>query len=1666
MVPSTFVVLERLALTASGKLDRAALPDVDVTVREETYRPPRTPVEEILCGLMAEVLEIERVGLDDDFFALGGHSLTATRFVSRVRAIVGVEIAIYVLFEAPTVAGIVAHLADAEVARPALTPQPRPSRIPLSYAQQRLWFLHRLDPASATYHSPAAFRLSGPLDVAALEAAFTDVVARHESLRTVFPDVDGVPAQAILDPEHARVPLIVHEAAAAALPSQLTAAASVPFDLAADLPLRAHLYRESPDAHVLLVVMHHIVADGWSMAPFWRGVATAYRARTQGAMPTLPELPVQYADYSLWQRTILGGEEDPSSLQHTQLAYWRSQLTGLPEECSVPPDHDRPATSTGAGASIRVRIDASTHAGLLRAARANQASLFMVVQAAVAALLTRMGAGHDIAIGAAIAGRPDRALDDLVGFFVNTLVFRTRTDGRPTFEALIARVRETALSAYANADVPFERVVDTLNPVRSLARHPLFQVMVVVEPADSGLPTLGAVQMMPIPMALMGAKFDWSISLVERRAPDGAPRGIAGSVAFRTDLYDRETAEAFAQRLERLLEAVALDSRCRIDEIDLLTPAERALIADTRPLDDIKPIAIDVVSALMARAEHTPDAVAVVCEDRHLTYAALASHSGRLAAALRERGVGAEDVVAVSLRRSLEQIVAIAAIWRAGAIYLPLDPSYPAARRGFVVADARPAVVITDEAPSRWPPATVLSPLAERGSIRPASVRAVDRRQAAYLIYTSGSTGTPKGVMVTHGGLLHTARHLAARWGLTPADRVGSLSPSAVDFSVLEVVATWLSGASLRILLRLDEVSVESLIERLADATILHAVPRVLQQVVDAVEAGDVSRPWLRRVSTGGDTVPAALLNGLAKTCAPAAVEVNYGPTEASVICADDTITDAGEAVAGRMGRPIDGARLYLLDDDLIPVPAGVVGSLYVGGPGVGRGYYGRRGLTAARFVADSIAADGSRMYRTGDRARRRADGSLQFAGREDHQVKIRGFRVELGEVEAALRAHPGVLEAAATAREEAPGERRLLAYVTVRPGAAVDTLAMRDELAATLPDALVPSSIMVLAEWPLTPNGKLDRNALPAPVSSTDPGAHRPPTTEAERVICTLMQQLLRVPRVGLDDRFFALGGDSIQSIQLVSRARTAGFVLTPQDVFQHRTVEALAAVARPLTPAGSVDAGDPTGMVDVTPPVRQLEASGGPIRRFSQSVCVTTPASLTEHVLVEAVQALLDHHDGLRQRLTRNKLGWQVSIEPAGTIRAATCVRRVSLRGPSTSVRLRATQQAIRRLAPDTGILLQAVWLDRGPSVSGELVLVIHHLAIDGVSWQILLPDLAAACAAIAAGQPPRLGPKTTSVRTWAARLTAEARTREREAEAAYWVDTVAPAPLLPLATPLDRRRDVLQSARVRRVTLSSALTEALLTQIPAAFDAGIEDALLAALAVSIGAVEARARRRVDALLIDLEGHGRDHAIDGLDLSRTVGWFTTIHPVRLELQHVDVAAASAGSPVLGDLVKTVRTRIRQIPDKGIGWGLLRYMHPTIGPELARATSPAIGMNYLGRVAMGGSAEPWEIVADGMGGGANRAHPLAHALELNAITTTEPDGPRLKAQWTWAPAIVADEWVEQVVETWEAVLSHIAALAAAVPVARLTPSDVRLVAVTQADVDAVERALRKRSRG
>ncbi|MFH5244969.1 non-ribosomal peptide synthase/polyketide synthase, partial [Antrihabitans spumae] len=1683
MVPSAIVVLDSIPLTANGKLDRKSLPAPAAEGR--AFRAPTTPVEEVVAGVFADVIGIDRVGRDDDFFDLGGNSLIATRVVSRIGAALGTVVPVRTLFEASTVAAMAARVeSHSGEARRALTAGPRPDLIPLSFAQQRMWFLNKYDTTSAAYNVPIAIRLEGELDVDALRIAIADVIRRHESLRTRYPEHGGTPYQVIVAAEQAIPELAPIDVTADGLLGAVMDFMSDGFDVSEHAPIRARIFRTSPVEHVLAVVVHHISADGFSMGPLTRDVMTAYVARTEGEAPSWSPLEVQYADYAIWQREVLGSEDDAQSLISKQIAYWDSALAGIPDQLDLPADRPRPSIATNAGRTSTFTIDADLLAGLNRVAREQNSSLFMVVHGALAVLLARLSGTDDIVIGTPVAGRGDAALDDLVGMFVNTLVLRTPIDATESFADLIARVRQVDLDAFGHADVPFERLVDVLDPERSQARHPLFQVALAFQNLDRAALELPGLRVDALDIEDQVARFDLQLTLSEI---GGGADGMAGAITYATDLFDESTIALFAQRWLRVLGAVAADPAVSVAQIDVLDEAERADLVTRAGGATVEPRTL--ADLLAAAAALDPARTAVVFEGEETTYRELDERSNRLARLLIDRGVGPEDLVALGIKRSTESVLASWAVAKTGAAFVPIDPNYPADRIEHMVTDSGAKVGLTvasargDLSESvEWLLLDDPALLEQASATSAEPVTAVDRVRTlrtdhpAFVIYTSGSTGKPKGVVVTHSGLANFSAEQVERYSITPESRALHFASPSFDASMLELLLAVGAGATL-VVAPPTIYGGDELADLLRRTHVTHAfiTPAALASV-DPTGIDD-----LRVVVAGGEACPPELVSRWAATDAAGKREFfnGYGPTETTIMTNISAPLLVGETVT--IGGPIRGMRSLVLDSRLRPVPVGVAGELYLSGVQLARGYHARPGLSAERFVAnpygDATDDAGARMYRTGDVVRWTSDRTVEYVGRSDFQVKVRGFRIELGEIDAALAADETVDFATTVGHKSSTGAVSLVSYVVATPGNSIDVAALSAAVGERLPSYMVPASIMVLDRIPLTPVGKLDRAALPEPVFAADV-AFRAPRTPVEQTIADIFAEVLGLDRVGVDDSFFALGGDSIVSIQLVSRAKARGVIFSPRHVFEQRTVAGLASVAEVADPSSAAPVtlaelpGGGVGTMPLPPVVRFMAERGGSFDRFNQTLVLELPIGIDRANVVATVAAVIDRHDMLRSKLHRDDAGeWQLEVLPAGAVDADSLVTRTEF-DPSidadafTDLATDALDSALGSLDPANGVVVQFGWLD--PSAhdgaaprSGRLIVAAHHLAVDGVSWRILVPDFVTAWAQLSSGQSPELAEPGTSMRRWAHALGERAVDEARVAELPMWRHIVdGPDPLVgPRA--LDPDIDLASVVRKVRVEVSAQVTKSLLTTVPALYHGGVNDALLAALALAVTKWRARRGVHENSALIRLEGHGREEeVVPGADLSRTVGWFTAIFPVRFDIGGVDVDDAFAGGPAMGSAIKAAKEALLSVPDKGIGYGLLRYLNNDAAAELPVRLPGQVSFNYLGQISASDIPEQlagfgWIPAADlgDLVAQPDADMPAMAPLDINAIVV----GGTLSANFGYPETLLDRADVDELAHLWVEALEAVARHAGSAEAGGRTPSDLTLVDVTQGDIEKWE---------
>ncbi|WP_433379567.1 amino acid adenylation domain-containing protein [Actinoplanes sp. CA-142083] len=1616
MVPSAFVELDALPVSVNGKLDRAALPSPDFAAAT-TGTAARTPREQLLCDLFAEVLGMPSVGAEDDFFGLGGDSIVSIQLVGRARA-AGLSLTLRQVFQLRTPAALAAaagsaftatagegalvELTDAETAEIAGLGLDVAEVLPLSPLQAGLLFHAAFDEGGLDlYTVQMVFDLPATVDPERLRAAGQALLERHANLRASFHQLGSGRPVAVVS-RHVSLPWAVADLGDddGEAWERCLAEEGRRFDPATAPLLRMMLVRTA-SGYRLVLTHQHMLLDGWSRGPLMEQLGALYAGQAVEVTP--------YRNFLAW----LAGQDRVAAEEA-----WRAALAGVEDATRLAPAD--PQREPAVPELLDRELPRHVTDALTALARTRGLTLNTLVQAAWSVVLGRLTGRDDVVFGATVSGRPAQlpGVESMIGLFINTVPVRVRIDPAEPVEAFLTRLQD---EQSALLDHQYLGLADIQ---RLAGAGELFDTLLIVENYPDGDDSLLAA-------AEAGGRdathypLTWVVDLGER---------LRIGLEYRPDLFTGAVAERIVAAVTAVLTAFAVDSSRPVGRLDLVAGENRE---GWNPAPITRTDDPTVAELFERQASESPDAIAVVCGEVRWTFAELNARTNRLARLLVERGAGPEDIVALALPRAADAITAILGVLKSGAAYLPLDPAYPAARIAAMLDDAKPKLLVTAEDVDIA--AEVPRVLVDESEHAGENLEGRARPQhPAYVIYTSGSTGRPKGVVVTHRNLVNLFRshnaqlHRPARAATGRRHlRVGHAWSFAFDASWQPQL--WLlDGHALHIVTEPTQRDPEQLAALIRDEGIdfIELTPSHFAQVADAGLIRDGICP-LAVVGVGGEAIAPAFWERLASLPDTEAFNL-YGPTEATVDALSARVADSRTPV---IGRAVGGARAYVLDHALRHAPAGIAGELYVAGAGLARGYLGRPGQTAERFVADPYGAPGDRMYRTGDLVRWTADGRVEYLGRVDEQVKIRGFRIELGEIETVLAAQPGVAEAVVIAREDRPGVRRLVGYV-VGPDD-LNPAVLRAAVAAELPDYMVPAALIRLDRLPTLANGKLDKAALPAP-SVTGANAGREPANDRERALGEVVAAALGLDTVDVEADFFALGGDSIVAMQLVGRARAAGLRITPRQVFAERTVAGLALVATALDPSGE-QAADGVGSLPLTPVMRWLSEVEGPIAGFNQSAVVQVPAGLGWEPLLAALQAVTDRHDLLRARLDRTG-DWSLVVPPGSLPTSAFCTR-VDVSGldegglwDAVAEQARIAQAA---LDPDNGVMIRAAWLDAGPDRPGRLLLLVHHLVVDGVSWRVLLPEIGAAWRdAVAAGTPATGTPVAasgripvavaagTSFRRWATGLAQEALSPRREAELPMWTEIAGKGDPLPVIRPLDPKVDVAGTLKDHTLALPTDVTEALLTTVPAALGASINDVLLGALGVAV------ARWRPGgAVQVALEGHGREeHLVPGADLSGTVGWFTNIFPILLDTTGIDLAA---GGAAVAEAVTRVREHLAALPDNGMGYGLLRYLNPRTGPALAALPHPPIQFNYMGRFDFP-EAEDWEYApeAEAAENGADDAMPETYELVVNAQTEDRATGPQLTATWAWPDAVLAEKQVQDLAAAWfdalQALVTHI----------------------------------------
>lgn len=1539
-----------------------------------------------------------------------------------------------------------------------ITPQPRDGRpFPLSFAQERMWFLHQLDPDSPQYNVSVTICLTGQLDITLLQRSAALLGQRHEALRTRFDTGDkGEPLQFIETDGH--LPLLItdlqQEAEAETVFYQLARQElKRPFFLQHAPLVRLHLYQLEANEARLLLVMHHIISDGWSLSILAQELATIYTALYHQQPLTLPDLPVQCADFALWQRHWLQGEPLAQLL-----AYWQAHLADAPPSLDLPTDRPRPAEQTFQGERLPLQIPPELQQKLQQICQQEGVTMFMLLLAGFATLLSRLTQQDDLVIGTPILNRTQAETAAIVGAFVNTIALRLHV-GQTTVRHLLQHVRQVVLAGMEHQQMPFAKLVDLLHLERSLSRAPLFQVSFGFQ--DNPLQALQmpglVVELLEVrhllrdgtlpPLDTGMAMFDLTFHLSQ------IPAGVGGWINYNSDLFDAETIQHLGQRYLLLLEALVANLDQPLTTLPLLLPVERvqmaALKGEKRPLPS-SPLLHTLFSHTAARYA-SKIAAKEIDRIRHshttFSFAEVEKRANQLAHYLQQQGVRPETLVGICVERSLDMIVGILAVLKAGGAYVPLAPDYPTERLAFMLADADISLLLTqatfkDRAPFNTTPRICLDTEWEAINDQPDTLpeSTVAPHNAAYVIYTSGSTGQPKGVIVTHQNVCNLVLAQIEAFALTPQSRVLPFASFSFDAAVSEIFTTLISGATLVL------APSAQIMPGIDLHALLHeeAISVITLPPSAALTMGDAPLPHLHTLVFAGEACPWELVDrwGNGRRL------LNfYGPTEATIgSCYHLVTTRLSDTVTVPIGRPIPNVNLFVVDANLQPLPPGVPGELLIGGLGVARGYLEQPQLTAERFISlptadilfaedGTVDADTLTVYRTGDMVRFWPAGYLEFLGRLDQQVKLHGFRIELGEIEAALRQHPCLRDAVVVLREDTPHSARLVAYLITEANQDVTLPMLRHYLQERLPHYMIPAVFVPVTQWPLTSNGKIDRAALPSPQSGRlETGTYQvAASNEVQKGLAAIWCDLLQVETVSIHENFFELGGDSIMSIQLVARAREIGIQLTPRQVFQQQTIAQLAAVANTASASSQAEQEMVTGIMPLTPIQRWFfEHSFAEPHHWNQSVMLKVTERLQRPFLEEATTALLQHHDGLRSRFVQNEGSWQQEIMPLPLNLPLSFVDLSHLPDATWERTLLShCNRAQATLHLETGPLFTLIYFDGGEDRAGRLLFVAHHLLVDAVSWPILLADFWTVYKQLQTETAVSLPPKTTSWQQWAKQLYSYGQQLDPQ-EYAYWQRPLSPS-TLPLDKTAPLSANIEATTQTLKVSLSKQETRALLQDVPSVYNTHIDEVLAAALLVTWQQWTGSA-----ALLFDREGHGREPLFADSDVSRTVGWFTSLYPVWLEADDTSN---------LGALLLAVKEQLRRVPGKGLPYGLFRYLRHD---EKNKPLSPAaISLNYLGQVT---PHIDLPFAPESVGSVRATSCPRIHVVEIEVRV----ENGRLHLTWLYSHALHHAETIARMAGLFLATLQNIIQHCQQPEAGGISPSDFPEAALDQADLDNV----------
>ncbi|CAM0555622.1 amino acid adenylation domain-containing protein [Halomonas titanicae] len=1601
--------------------------------------------EQALAKLWRQVLgdddtqsQSKPLGSDAHFFASGGNSLAAVRLAATISDYWGVELSLHSLFEQPRLSAM-AKAIEARLAAPSdqrgmaiprLEDDQRQGDIPLSEGQRSLWLTWQLDPQSAGYNMAGALHLKGVLDPSSLNAALEDLVQRHDILRTYYPLSEaGEPVQRLVQDWHPEfiydeMPGDTVNEREQALHDALTKLARKPFALDQAPPLTIALYRLSTEHHVLAVVQHHIAGDGWSVQVLIDDLCALYEGACTQQEVKLAPLPVQFADYAVWQQRQQHSSERHSRERQGQLAHWCERLSGDHPPLALPLDHPRQAMSAPSEGQLRFTLPGELSEQLRSLARERNVSLYAVILALLKQTLYRFSGETDIKVGAPIANRHKAELQGLIGYLINVVVLRTQIDPTGNFERLLDEVSATLIDAQLHQDVPFDQVVEALQLERQPGVHPLFQVkctqqeMWQAERHVAGL----AIQAEQVFTGI--AHFDLSLDFCDE------PEGIAGLFAYSAELFDATTIERFCQAFRFLAEQVVADPRSHTAMLPLPEPISVLEGNQSEILTQDIPTLLSKVVAAHA------DELAVNDGRYRYTYASLDAQAQSLAQALIAKGVGSEVRVAIHAERSCEYVLGILAVLKAGGAFVPLDPQLPSDRLAYQLADSG-ARLLLSSTPCGWSDDIPVMELAFADDI-PSAVEHklpdIHPQQTAYVIYTSGSTGKPKGVAVSHGALVNYVQGVLEALALPEdARNLAMVSTVAADLGHTVLFGALCTGRTLHLISPECAFDPDAFAAYMREqrVDVLKIVPSHLRALLSAASPADVLPQ--ERLILGGEATDWALLERLAELKPTCQVLNHYGPTETTVgiLTQQADMADRGASTLP-IGTPLANARAYVLDPWLNPVPKGVAGELYLGGPGLAQGYLQRLGQTAERFVASPFHA-GERLYRSGDRVRQLADGSLEFLGRVDDQVKIRGYRVEPNEIAALLRDQTGVSEAEVVARENEEGRAQLFAYVVMAAGSDIDDAALLAQLGERVPDYMVPSALVRLEALPLTANGKLDRKALPEPVQAGSGKTFEAPQGEAEETLAEVWADVIGCEQVGRNDNFFELGGDSILSLQIVARSRKRGYKVTPKQLMEGQTIAAVAAMATPLAATAPKQAAAPNKAASFALlPVQRwfFEQNFAEPQHWNQSLMLEAVSGVDTTLLRRAIEAVVEHHSALRLRFERVGDSWQQAYgKLADDLFEHVDVSDHADPAQAITQAADAAQRSLSLARP-----FRAIWMALGGERGGRLLLVAHHLSVDGVSWRVILDDLQVAYAQLSVGKAIDLPPATTSLDGWAHALADYAKSEALAEQCSYWESLVKePEPSLPAHNPHGSNTVADTASLVG--SLPTEATTQLLGPVHKAYRTQVDDLLLTALSSALCQWAER-----DSVLIELEGHGREDLFDGIDLSRSVGWFTSLYPVRL----------TPGNAEPGTSLKAIKEQLRQVPEKGLGYGVLRYLKEE--PALVGGAYPQVTFNYLGqldRSLQGDGA--WRLAKENAG---QARAPQSKRRTWIEVVAWVQDG-QLRFDWNYSREIHSEAAIHALQASFQAQLEALIGHCAS-GVRGATPSDFPLAGLSQGQLDGL----------